>query len=352
MQPIEEWIRTNLDVEWTNSATLRYAAMDHQAPPDLGGVYRDYTPERVDDWIDLTLIMAYLAALGTTGRILDVGTGDGWPALPLAPYVDRVVGIDATSKRINTAEANRARRGHENVEFRHAACEQIPFPTHSFDGAVAGTAIEQAVDPGACLREIYRVLKRGGALVATVEHLAGELGGRPEQQVELFQRGDRFWYRYAVKEPAPPREVEYLVEINPDPQLEATAAAFPHRSGFTRRKGEPGMQPLTSAIAAACGLPLLEQVRDKIVRTRGFELHHYTVASLRQALTAAGFSRVQIRGPITRIASRCFIGLHESGTLPRLRPWFAHICRGLAEAWAEVPAEESSLLFIRARKET
>lgn len=352
MQPIEEWIRTNLDVEWTDSATLRYAAMDHQAPPDLGGVYRDYTPERVDDWIDLTLIMAYLAALGTTGQILDVGSGDGWPALPLAPYVDRVVGIDATSERVETAEANRVQRGHKNVEFQRAACEQIPFPTHSFDGAVAGTAIEQAADPTACLREVHRVLKRGGALVATVEHLAGELGDRPEQQVELFPRDNRVWYRYAVKEPAPPREAEYLVEIESDPKLEATAAAFPRQSGFTRREGEPGMQPVTAVIAATWGLPLLEHVRAKIVRTRGFELHHYTTTSLLQALTAAGFTRVQIRGPITRIASQCFIGLHESGTLPHLRQWFVPICRGLAEAWREIPVEESSLMFVRARKET
>ena len=351
MQPIEEWIRRNLNVEWVDSATLRYAGMDHQAPPDLGGVYRPYTPKRLDDWIDLTLIFSYLAALGTTGRILDVGTGDGWPGLPLAPYVDEVIGIDPARKRIEVAESNRAHLGHKNVTFIIASCEQIPFPDRSFAGAVAGTAIEQAPAPDVCLHEVYRVLKTGGALVATFENLEKELDGQAEEGVELFPNDDRFLYRYTVKEPIPPREAEYLLELAPNPELEHLSTMFPRRPGFARREEEPGMQPLADEIADKFGLSLLEQFRNEIVRARGFELHHFSEDTLHAALKKAGFTQVRIRGPITRIASQFFIALHEADELPQLQLHFDGICRGLAQAWEEVPAEESSVLFVQARKE-
>ncbi len=351
MRPIEEWIRANLNVDWSDSAALRYDGMDHQAPSDLGGVYRPYTPERIDDWIDLSLILSYLSALGTTGRILDIGTGDGWPALPLAPYVDAIVGIDRSRRRIETALANRARLGYENVTFRVASGDELPFSDQEFAGVVAGTAIEQIPDPAACLREAHRVLVDGGALVATVEHLAGELSGRHAEEVEFFREGDRFVYRYAAKEPDPPREAEYLLELVPTPELARLAAAFPRRPGFTRRAGEPGSQPLAGAIAARFGLPFLNRFQGRIVRGRGFELRHFTPGSLRAALAAAGFSRVKIRGPITRIASRFFIALHEEGRLEELSPMFEDICRALGEAWDEVPEEGSPILFVQARKE-
>ncbi len=352
MRPIEEWIRGNLKVKWVTSAALRYDGMDHQAPPDLGGVYRPYTPARIDDWIDLSLVLSYLSALGTTGRILDIGTGDGWPALPLAPYVEAIVGIDQSEKRINTAEENRKRLGYKNVQFRVASGDDLPFPDGSFAGVVAGTAIEQIPDPAACLREVHRVLEDGGALVATVENLEGELTGSFAEEAELFPEGDRFFYRYAVKERRPPREAEYLIEFDHSPEMENIAAKFPRRPGFTRRNGEPGMQPLEGKIAEMFGLPFLKRFRGTIATARGFELHHFTAGSLREALDAAGFSRVKIRGPITRIASRFFIALHEEGLLGALTPRFEDICRALAQAWDEVPSDNGSLLFVQARKET
>ena len=351
MRPIEEWIRRNLNVEWVDSATLRYAGMDHQAPPDLGGVYRPYTPERIDDWIDLSLVFSYLAALGTTGRILDIGTGDGWPALPLAPYVREIVGIDQAQKRVDVARENLARLGYRNVTFLVASGDALPFPDGSFTGVVAGTAIEQTPRPEGCLEEANRVLKTGGALVATFENLEGEIKESAEETVELFQDGDRFFYRYTVKELDPPREAEYLIELASHPALAALARAFPHRPGFVRKRGEPGARPLTEEIAEIYGLPFLERFADSIAATRGFELRHFTQDHLHEALNKAGFSRVKIRGPITRIASRFFIALNEEGKLPLLSPHFTEICRALGEAWDEVPPEASPILFVQARKE-
>ncbi len=351
MRPIEEWIRGNLKVERVDSAALRYDGMDHQAPPDLGGVYRPYTPSRIDDWIDLSLILSYLSALGTAGRILDIGTGDGWPALPLAPYVTAIVGIDRSQKRIETAETNRRQLGYENVTFRIASGDDLPFPDRWFAGVVAGTAIEQVPNPEACLREVHRVLENGGALVATVENLVDELSGPHAEEVELFQDDDRFFYRYAVKEVVPPREAEYLIAFDYSLEMEKFAAGFPRRPGFTRRAGEPGMQPLAGKIAEMFGLSFLERFQDRIVRASGFELRHFTPGSLRDALATAGFSRIRIRGPITRIASRFFIALHEEGMLARLSPLFEEMCRALAQAWDEVPMEDSPILFVQAKKE-
>ena len=351
MRPIEEWICDNLGVEWTDSATLRYDGMEHQLPSDLGGVHRPYTPDRIDDWIDLSFVLSYLTALGTTGRILDIGTGDGWPSLPLAPFVQEMIGIDQAKSRIDTAKENLARLGYRNVTFLVASGEALPFPDRAFDGVVAGTAIEQMPSPEGCLNEIHRVLREGGSLVATFENLEGELKGSVEETVELFREEDLVSYRYTVKELDPPREAEYLIILTPNPELEKLAAAFPRRLGFVRRRGEPGERPLTEEIAEVYGLPLLERFSGSIERARGFKLRHFTQSSLRRALSKAGFPEVKVRGPITRIASRFFIALHEEGALEKLSPEFLQICRGLSHAWEEVPPGGSSILFVRARKD-
>ncbi len=354
MQPLEAWIRRVTSPEPADSASLRYQEMEHQAPPDLCGVYRPYDPARIDDWIERTLIFAYLHALGTRGRILDIGTGDGWPALPLSPHVDEVVGIDLAQRRVEVSEENRARLGYGNVRFLHASGEDLPFPDRSFDGVVAGTSIEQMDDPRRCFAEIRRVLVPGGTAVLTVEHLPVELSGPFEEEVEFFQRGESFCYRYTVKEADPPREAEYELILRPHGKTAALLAElalrFPSRPGFVRRNGEPGARPLAGEIAASYGLPLLQATRTVIASARGFEVHHFTEASLREALATVGLSQIAIHGRLTGLATRFLLALHEQNGLARLSPHFETICASLAEAWPFIHPQTDRVLFARARR--
>lgn len=354
MQPLEAWIHANVALERVDSAHLRYNAIDHQAPQDLPGVYRAYDPERIYDWVDLTLIFAYLNALSTIGRILDIGTGDGWPALPLAPHVREVIGVDLSSVRVEVARENLARFGYTNITFTIASGEDLPFSSNSFDGVVVGTAIEQMNDPRRCLAEIYRVLVPGGALIATVEHLGAELSEEVSEQVEFFKRGNGFLYRYTVKEALPSREAEYQLFLHSSNDyselLNEKAVSFPSRLGFVRRAGEPGARALADDIKKAYGLSFLKEIAEMIDQGQYFELDHFDLLTLKETLEAVGFSEVKICGRITQAAHRFFIDLNERGTLKGLHSHFESICAALATLWPLIPPQDESVLFIRSRR--
>jgi len=354
VQALEAWIRERVPLVRVESAQLRYDGMAHQAPTDLPGVYRPYDAERIYDWVDHIQTLAYLDAAGTRGRVLDLGTGDGWPALPLAPHVREVTGIDLSARRIATARENLARFRYGNVRFEVASGEDLPFPNASFDAIVVGTALEQMTHPERALIEARRVLVPDGTLVATFEHLAAELPRGSEEEVEFFRRGDDFVYRYTVKEAAPPREAEYELLLRTDgpgrASLEESAASFPVRPGFIREEGEPGARRLEGEIKERYGLALLSAVSEAVSSGRFFDLRHVSLATLKEDLAAAGFSDVLPRGRITRIAHPLVLALHEAGGLLALRPRFDPFCREIARLWPLVAPEGDPVLFVRARR--
>lgn len=61
------------------------------------------------------------------GRVLDLGTGGGFPGIPLAIYFPEThfVLVDSIGKKIKVAEAVAEALGLENVSFRHARAEDL-----------------------------------------------------------------------------------------------------------------------------------------------------------------------------------------------------------------------------------
>lgn len=115
-----------------------------------------------------TLFRRYVGGPGR--RVLDLGCRDG--ALTQA-YLEgnEIVGFDADREAL--AEA--ARLG---IETHWADLDQpLELPDASFDVVVAGELLEHLRDPRALVAEIYRVLRSGGTLVASVPN-AYRLKGR------------------------------------------------------------------------------------------------------------------------------------------------------------------------------
>jgi SAM-dependent methyltransferase len=98
---------------------------------------------------------------GPGRRVLDLGCRDG--ALTRT-YVEGndVVGVDADREALAAA----ARLG---IETHWADLDQpLDFPDASFDVVVAGELLEHLRDPAPLVAEIRRVLRPGGAFVASV----------------------------------------------------------------------------------------------------------------------------------------------------------------------------------------
>lgn len=103
-------------------------------------------------------------------RLLDVGCGNGVPALRIAEaHRVAVTGITVSAQQVaeasERAAAGSGPRG--RASFRFADAMRLPFDDASFDGAWAIESLLHMSDQTGALREIHRVVRPGGRLVIT-----------------------------------------------------------------------------------------------------------------------------------------------------------------------------------------
>ena len=110
-------------------------------------------------------LAALPALLDETWTVGDLGCGTGQAAQSLAPFVRRVVGVDAS--RAMLAAARRRLGELPNVELRQGELEALPVDDGELDAAVLCLALHHAPDPGLVLAEAGRALRPGGRLLVT-----------------------------------------------------------------------------------------------------------------------------------------------------------------------------------------
>jgi SAM-dependent methyltransferase len=125
---------------------------------------------------------------GERGTLLDLGCGAGQLTIALADRFERLVGLDISNERIQTATSVLAERYgalRDRVSFQViGAAEPLPFPDGSFDVVVACAMLEAVPDIFFTLDEIARVCRPGGSLLVTVanvcylKHVFGMLVGQ------------------------------------------------------------------------------------------------------------------------------------------------------------------------------
>lgn len=110
---------------------------------------------------DLQRLVRFAAPKGTE-RVLDIATGGGHTAIAFAPRVTSVTAIDLTPKMLEAAKTHAAERGATNITFEIADAERLPYAGATFDIVVARIAPHHFADPPGFVREVARVLVRGG----------------------------------------------------------------------------------------------------------------------------------------------------------------------------------------------
>ena len=130
-------------------------------------------------------------------EVLEIATGPGLLARHVAPAASRMIATDYSDGMI--AEAKKGPRP-ANLEFEVADAMSLPYADGSFDAVLIANALHIVPDPQKVLREISRVLRPGGLLIAPtfVEH-KGTLGSRIWSGI-LKIAGIRFEHQWSARE--------------------------------------------------------------------------------------------------------------------------------------------------------
>jgi demethylmenaquinone methyltransferase / 2-methoxy-6-polyprenyl-1,4-benzoquinol methylase len=108
-----------------------------------------------------------LARVREGERALDLCCGTGDLAFALAKAGAEVVGLDFSEEMLGVARHKSKVEGPKSkVEFVRGDAQQIPFPENTFDVVTIGYGLRNLADLDAGIREMLRVSKPGGRMVA------------------------------------------------------------------------------------------------------------------------------------------------------------------------------------------
>jgi len=111
------------------------------------------------------------AALRPGERVLDVACGTGLVSFAAARAVGgtgHVLGVDLSGSMVDAARQRARQRGVPNATFARMDAELLALPDASVDVALCALGLMYLPDAEQALREIRRVLRPGGRLVAAV----------------------------------------------------------------------------------------------------------------------------------------------------------------------------------------
>jgi ubiquinone/menaquinone biosynthesis C-methylase UbiE len=106
-----------------------------------------------------------IASSFTTGTMLDLGTGPGYLPVEIVkrkPNIN-IIGIDLSKKLIHMAQAYAAKAGLSGqLGFEVGNAANLRFGNDVFDMVISTGMLHSLKDPVRVLKEIYRVLTKGG----------------------------------------------------------------------------------------------------------------------------------------------------------------------------------------------
>jgi ubiquinone/menaquinone biosynthesis C-methylase UbiE len=204
----------------------------------------DEWPQKYDQWFTTpigTLVKKYEAELvldllkPAPGEIiLDAGCGTGVFTVDILSLNWQVIGIDISLPMLMRA-AQKA-RGY-NFQTVLADMSHLPFSENVFDKVISVTALEFIEDGKGALRELFRVTKRGGCIVAATLNSLSSWAKRRKAEAK---RGHTLFQKAIFRSPDELRSlapVDGVVRTAIHFQKEEVPAKAPNIEEEGKRKG-------------------------------------------------------------------------------------------------------------------
>jgi ubiquinone/menaquinone biosynthesis C-methylase UbiE len=138
-----------------------------------------------------------IASSFATGTMLDIGTGPGYLPVEIVkrkPDIN-IIGVDLSKKLIHMAQTNAVKASLSGrLQFQVGNAANLRFDDDTFDMVISTGMLHSLKNPVAVLKEIYRVLKKGGhAWVFDPAKVASDID-RAKWKASL-SLSDRFYLR-------------------------------------------------------------------------------------------------------------------------------------------------------------
>ncbi len=315
---LETWIVNTTKPVESNSAEQTFDRMERQAGGKLPVIDVPIEYGLEEHFVDEARIRDFAAHMGGAQDVLDIGPGDGWPLLRIAPLLKAVTGAEPSQRRVDAIAAAVERLGLKNVTVKKVSPTVLDFSDNRFDGVVAASSIEQSPDPYKAIGEVFRVLKPGGRFRVFFESSEGRERELTEGLM-FTETADSLGYHYSLKHSRPPWERNYLVKLENTPAMKEE---FQKLRDLVERLGpSPSANP-------EVGLQFLERNQASITGASFYELEHFTSESMRETLEDAGFVNVRITWSAATLARSMWPRLKDSALTDVQAQ---AVCAGLAD---------------------
>jgi ubiquinone/menaquinone biosynthesis C-methylase UbiE len=139
--------------------------------------------------INLTKHILAQEEISKDSKILDAGCGTGQTAAYLyEQYGAKITGLELNPIMIEKAK-NRFLKSQLRIQLIQGSIEDIPLEDHSFDFVLSESVLAFVNKPKA-LSEFYRVLKKGGRLIANEMTINQKLSTQEEVEIKKFYNID------------------------------------------------------------------------------------------------------------------------------------------------------------------
>jgi ubiquinone/menaquinone biosynthesis C-methylase UbiE len=315
---LETWIVNTTKPVESNSAEQTFDRMAKQGGGRLPVIDVPIEYGLEEHFMDEAIVRDFAAHLSGAEDVLDIGPGDGWPLLRMAPLFKNVTGVDASQRRVDAITANAEKLGLKNVTVKRMSSTALEFKDESFGGVTAAASIEQSPDPYKSMAEVFRVLKPGGRFRVRFEAYEGQERELSEGLM-LSETEDALGYHYTLRHHRPPWERNYLVKFANTPEMKEQ---WKKLTDLIERLG-----PNPSA-NREIGQQFMEQNQVSITGSSFYELEHFTSQTMKETLEEAGFVNVRVAWSASTLARPVWSRVKELG-LSDVQ--VQAVCQGLAE---------------------